>query len=341
MSEVLPVVSSAGLAETIESADFSSCSATIVGFGNMGRQYLKSLQGLGVRRIRVCSLSPDPLKELASLPDVERVAGGVQKLQCYPASDELGVVATPPAMLVAATERLAALGFRRLLVEKPVSLWSAEIGRLAASLEQQGVDTVCGYNRVAYPSFHEVRSRVSSEGGITSCSYTFTEIIKKNWPQRFEPETLARWGIANSMHVLAMAHGLIGLPKSWSSYRSGSFPWHPSGAVFTGSGISDQGIPFSCHADWGSTGRWSVEVYTRVASYRMCPLERVFRRASSFDERQEVSVTTFAPQLKAGILEQVAAMLSSDIRRLIPLLSLKKAAALTAYGEDLLGYSRS
>lgn len=341
ISEALPVASSAELAEAIKAVDFSRCAVTIIGYGNMGRQHLKALLRLGVRRIRVCSLSAHPLEELDGLSGVETVAGGVEKLQCEPAPDELGVVATPTAMLAAAAELLASLGFRRLLVEKPVSLWSSDIVRLARLLEHQGVEAVCGYNRVAYPSFHEVRSRVSAEGGATSCAYTFTEMVKEDWAQRFSSETLARWGIANSIHVIAMAHGLIGLPNSWSGYRSGSLPWHPTGAAFTGSGISGQGIPFACHADWGSTGRWSVEIHTPASSYRLCPLEQVFRRASQSGEWEELSVTAFAPQVKAGVLEQVAATLNSDIHRLIPLVSLQGAAALTAYAEDLFGYGKA
>jgi len=339
--KVLPLASSSGLADAIRAADFSSCAVTLVGFGNMGRHYFKALRKLGVGRIRVCSRSANPLEGLADLSGVEAVGGGVERLECDPPPDELGVVATPMAMLAGATQRLASLGFKRLLVEKPVSLWSSEIVRLFESLKHLGVEAVCGYNRVAYPSFHEVRSRVVADGGATSCTYTFTEMVNKEWTDRFDPETLARWGIANSMHVIAMAHGLIGPPDSWSSYRSGALPWHPTGVVFTGAGVSGQGIPFACHADWGSTGRWSVEIHTSQAGYRMCPLERVFKKTSQTGEWDEISVTSFDPQTKAGILEQTAAMLNPGVYRLVPLISLKEAAALTAYGEDLFGYGRS
>ena len=129
---------------------------------------------------------------------------------------------------------------------------------------------MCAYNRVAYPSFLEAYARASHEGGITSCTYTFTEMIKQDWPERFKPDELARWGIANSLHVMSMAHALIGLPQSWTGHQCGALPWHPAGSVFVGSGISKLGIPFSYHADWGSTGRWSVEVHTAVSSYRLC-----------------------------------------------------------------------
>jgi predicted dehydrogenase len=269
---------------------------------------------------------------------VETVADGFERLQHNPEPGELGIVATPTASLVAAAQRLASLGFHRLLIEKPVSLWSREIDCLSETLEQQGVETVCGYNRVAYPSFHEVRARAAREGGITSCTYTFTEMIKPDWPERFPPEELARWGIANSLHVISMAHGLIGMPAMWSGHRSGALPWHPTGTVFVGSGISDCDIPFAYHADWGSTGRWSVEVHTRFASYRLCPLERVYSKRSATGDWEEIPIVTFAPETKAGIVEQVAAMLSGEVLQLVPLVTIRQAGVLTKYAEELFGY---
>lgn len=331
-------VSSAELSAAIAETDFSQCAVTVVGYGTMGKHYVNALRALGVRAIRVCSRSAAPLEGLGAFEGIERIAGGVEHLACRPQPEELGIIATPTAHLITATRLLVSLGFRRLLIEKPVSLWSEEIARLAEDLDQQGVKACCAYNRLAYPSFHEVKARSADEGGITSCTYTFTEMIKPDWPQRFPAEELTRWGIANSLHVMSMAHGLIGLPSAWNAHRSGSLPWHPAGSVFVGSGVSDRGIPFAYHADWGSTGRWSVEVHTPLSSYRLCPLEQVLRRTSATGDWTQVPVTAFAPELKAGIAEQVAAMLNDELRAKIPLVSLPATASLTRYGEGLFGY---
>ena len=331
-------VSSAELASAIAAADFSGCAATVVGYGAMGTQYVKALQALGLHAIRVCSRSAGSLEALRGLEGIETLAGGFESLESFAQPDEVGIIATPIATLIPAVARLVSLGFRRLLIEKPVASSSGTIAQLAGELEQQGVEAACAYNRVAYPSFHEVKALAAQDGGITSCTYTFTEMIKPDWPMRYSSDELARWGIANSLHVISMAHGLIGLPGTWTGYRSGALPWHPTGAVFVGCGTSDQGLPFAYHADWGSTGRWSVEVHTRCSSYRLCPLERVFRRTSATSDWVEVPVRTFAPQVKAGMTEQVAAMLHPDLRAHLPLVSLRDAAALTSYGEDVFGY---
>ena len=326
------------LARRIASADFTGCTATVVGIGTMGKHFVAALRALGVPRIRIVSRSPKPLESFSRIPGIETVSCGVERLMCQPEPRELGIIATPTALLGSAAERLAALGFHRLLVEKPVSLWTEDLERLAERFERDGLEAYCAYNRIAYPSLLEVRARAAQEGGITSCAYTFTEMIKPDWPQRFPAEELARWGIANSLHVMSMAHGLIGWPSTWTGHRSGSLPWHPAGAVFVGSGVSERGVPFSYHADWGSTGRWSVEVHTPVSSYRLCPLEKVFRRTAATADWVELPVAAFAVELKTGIAEEVAAVLNEDVRASVPLISLRAAAALTRYGEAVFGY---
>lgn len=259
-------------------------------------------------------------------------------LDAPPRGDELCIVAVPTPGLIPAAEHMVKLGFRKLLIEKPVSFWSGQIKDLSETLNQTGVDAVCAYNRVAYPSFLEARHLAAQDGGITSGTYCFTEFTDRIGPEQFSAQELARWGIANSLHVLSMAHGLIGAPQDWDCRRTGAISWHPSGAVFVGNGHSQDGIPFSFHADWGSKSRWTVEFHTSQRSYRLCPLEQLFAKASATGDWEEIPVAAFDSNLKAGIAEQVAAALKPEIRELLPLISLGQAAVLTSFGEDLFGY---
>ena len=331
---------SESLAESLAHLDATGWSATVVGYGVMGRQYVAALRALGVRSVRVCARSASTLQELRGAADVEALSGGVESLNSRPRPSELGIVATPIPSLIPAAKRLAWLGFRRLLIEKPVALRSGDIERLTHELAQEGVEAWCAYNRAAYPSLQELRAWAEREGGITSCTYDFTERIKPEWPQRFPLDVLARWGIANSMHVISMAHALIGAPRTWQVHRTGQLSWHPSGSVFVGSGISERGMAFAYHADWGSAGRWAVEAHTAAASYRLCPLEQLVRRDRAAADWTEVPVRVWEPTVKAGLTEQVAAAMSPEIRHSLPLVSLEQAAALTRYAEDIFGYAR-
>ena len=330
---------SVDLAETITKGDFSDHTVTVVGYGNMGRQYVEALQRLKVGKIVVCSRSPEPLNELKNVSAVEVIGDGLEGLFGRVSEKELVVVSTPPDVLVSVSEELLNFGYRRMLIEKPVSLKADEIFRLDKSAERLDVLAVCGFNRVAFPSFVEVLGLCSREGGVTSFNYEFTELVKSDWTDRFPPQELARWGVANSMHVLSMAHGLGGFPLEWKSHRTGMLKWHPSGSIFVGSGISENGAAFSYHADWGSKGRWSVEVKTSESSYKLCPLERVFRKISGTGDYEEIPVTVFAPDIKPGLLEQVAAMLDDKTRTYVPLMSLNDAARLTQYAQSVFGYS--
>lgn len=329
----------AALADAIRATDFSGCSATVVGYGNMGRQFVAGLQQLGVKRIRVCSHPSPELERLRDKNGMTIYAAKVETLQVAPDPNELGIIALPIASLAGGAKHLASLGYRKLLIEKPVSLWSSEIEASLRSFEQQNVEAYCGYNRAAYPSLCEGLARAAEVGGITSCTYTFTEFIHKLDPSRYTRDEMTRWGIANSLHVMSMAHGFIGLPASWKAYRRGALSWHPSGAVFTGSGISQKDIPFSYHADWGSSGRWSVEIHTPGPSYRFCPLEKLLRRTTATSDWEDVPLATVAPDVKTGFLEQVAAVLSPPLRDFVGPYSLRDTLQLTRFGEDVFGYT--
>jgi predicted dehydrogenase len=329
--------SSAELAQWIRGGDYSHESATVVGYGNMGRHYLQALRALGVENIRLCSRSAGALAELQGQPGITVFSGGYENLQITPRPGELAIVATPTVHLVRAATFLLESGFKNLLIEKPVALRPAEIEGLAAAVEAKGARAACAYNRLAYPSFHEVQHRSTADGGITSCHYTFTEFVDRIGPDQFQPEDLRRWGIANSLHVLSMAHGLIGLPQTTSAFRNGAISWHPSGAVFVGAGISDRSIPFTYHANWGSTERWSVELHTAGASYRLCPLETVSRRTSFAGQWESLPLSSFSPSVKAGLAEEVAAMFKPETSP-IKLPDLRQAAELTRFAEKVFGY---
>ena len=126
-----PPVTSAELSAAMAACDLRGSAATVVGIGTMGKHYVAALHALGVPRVRLVSRSAGPLEAFSRVPGVETVPGGVERLTCRPEPDELGIIATPTAMLLPAAERLASLGFRHLLIEKPASLWSDDIERLA------------------------------------------------------------------------------------------------------------------------------------------------------------------------------------------------------------------
>ena len=105
---------------------------------------------------------------------------------------------------------------------------------------------------------------------------------------------------------------LIGMPKTLTSYQSGSLNWHPSGSIFVGSGISENDIPFSYNADWESAGRWGIEVKTKENTYRLIPLEGLFVCHKKSVEWKEILLDISYPDIKREIAEEIAAMLTDE-----------------------------
>ncbi len=332
-------VSAEDLRKRIAAGDFSTRAAMVVGYGNMGRQFVTALERLGVCSIRVCSQGEAGTRDLPG-KGIAVFSGGYERWDGKALPGEVLILALPVQKLVEAAMYFENRGFRRMLIEKPVSLWASAIERLDEFLKSRDVDAICGYNRVAYPSFAEVRSRAAAEGGITSCHYSFTELVNRIRIPNFHPLELERWLIANSLHVLSMAHGLIGMPQKWHGEHSGSaVAWHPAGSVFVGAGVTDQAIPFTYRADWGSTDRWWIEINTAVSSYRLCPLEEAYRRTSSMGNWEQIPVDTLAPEIKTGFVEQVAALLHEGVREAVPVISMRRAFELTRFAEQIAGYS--
>ena len=75
--------------------------------------------------------------------------------------------------------------------------------------------------------------------------------------------------------MVDLAFNLGGIPKELSSFTAGSLDWHPSAAVFSGAGISENGAPFNYRANWESAGRWGVEVLTKEHKLILRPMEKL------------------------------------------------------------------
>lgn len=332
-------LSSEQIANQIAHTDFSQSSATIIGYGLMGKEYLKALQALKVGNIRVYTRNPIQLSRSDSLQNAKFIYGDLDSLRTDPSGTELGIIAIPIPMLSSMAIKLCDLGFKRLLIEKPVALSSDKIQRLSDTLDSRKVSAWSGYNRLSYPAFHELKSLVHREGGVTSCSYSITELVNDNWQIRFSREELKRWGISNTLHVISMAHGLIGLPNHWASYKAGELDWHSSGSIFVGSGTSINSTPFSYHGDWSSKGRWGINIYTKRSSYKLCPLEELQHRENPLKDWQSKPISTYDSSIKAGVLEQTASALCSDSVMGNTLLSMKDTQLLTAFAENIFGYT--
>ena len=314
---------------------FDNKKTLIIGGGEIAKQYALALLKYDISDITIISNTGKNISAFCDENNITLLKGGFEKHLPNVTKMDLVVVTTPIPLLINATKLALDNGQDNILIEKPGSLYSDELSSLSKNYPDQRIRIA--YNRLVYPNFHKLKKLTNSEGGITSCRFTFTEWLDRIDFEKDEPEVYQRWGISNSLHVISMVFDLIGLPKEITSKQSGKTSWHDSGSIFTGNGISENNIPFSYHADWGSGGRWGIEIFTKVNSYFLIPLEELAVCPKYTGKIESVEFQTAFPDIKLGIPEEIAIMLDNPPH--IDLTTLEQASELNKITEKIMGYS--
>jgi predicted dehydrogenase len=328
--------------EQVKVKSFKQKKVAILGAGFMAKEYFKALSAFGIKDVLVVSRTERSAEEWKTNFGSECISGGFLgdnglDRERY----DLVIVATPVHVLKVAAEHAVKREQGNVLVEKPGSLYSSDLEEWARVLDRNEARVRIAFNRLTYPSFLQLKDIVEEEGGITSCRYMFTEWLHTiNFKNNIE-DVYRRWGIANSLHVISMAHALIGMPKTMTTYRSGKLDWHPVGERFSGSGVTDRDVLFSYHADWNSAGRWGVEIMTRKNAYRLIPLEKLFRCSKGSVNWEPVGFETAFPGIKEGVAEEVAVMLDAELETVVPLIGPAAAGDFVKLAESIFGYTPS
>jgi predicted dehydrogenase len=146
---------------------------------------------------------------------------------------------------------------------------------------------------------------------------------------------LARWGIANSSHVIDLFLHLAGSPARIATERSGALDWHPSGAVFSGAGETETGALFSYAATWSGAGRWGLEVTTAHRKLVLRPLESLAEQETGSFTLRDVALEPEPAETKPGLVAEVRAFLAGDDPRLCTIHEALRTLQVTA---EICGY---
>ena len=322
--------------KNIGSLNFESKSVLIIGGSDLVNQYILALTKLKVKDITVIAKTGKKINEVSKKVGTKVHTGGFEENLGKMDKMDLVVVAPDIPLIISAANLAIENGQTNILIEKPGSLYPEELLSLKEKIGSQIVRVA--YNRLVYPNLHKLKELVEEEGGITSCRFTFTERISVIDFEKYKPEVYNRWGISNSLHVITMAMELIGMPREIFPRKYGGLDWHKVGNIFVGTGISEKNIPFSYHADWGSGGRWGIEVNTKENSYQLIPLEEIYACKKNTGNWTKVQFNSAFPDVKQGIAEEVAIMLSSNEKEKSMLPSLEKAIEYVKLGERIFGY---
>jgi predicted dehydrogenase len=294
----------------------------------MAAEHVRALLAHGVPadEIVVAARRLDRAEQLAA-------SHGVRAVVLDEARAPTAIVAVAEDALVSVANALFERGATRMLVEKPGALSSAELRGLAT---HDGV--FVAYNRRFYPSVIRARELVEQDGGAIGVSFDFTEVerlVLADAERRGLPDSvLERWGVANSLHVIDLAFFLAGDPVELTAERSGSLPWHPAGARFSGAGSTERGALFAYIATWDGAGRWSVEVTTGARRLVLRPLEELQEQLRGSFELRGVEVGG-NDGAKPGLAGQLSAFLAQDTRFLC---AVPEAVARLELAERMFGY---
>ena len=304
----------------------------------MGKEFPKALLAMNILNFTIVTASEGTAMDCRSTFGCRTISGGYQTAVLEGDIYDLVIIATPIHEQIPAIRHVIYCGNTNILVEKPCSVYSNELHTLADELQDSGVRVRIGYNRRSYPNVWKLKEMAEADGGITSCRYTFTELLHTIIFSNNRSNVYERWGITNSLHVISTALFLIGMPSELSTYHLGGLSWHRSASRFVGAGMTEKSIPFSYHADWDSAGRWGIAVMTPKNAYRLIPLEQLYRCQKGTFDWELIETSPAFPDVKQGVAEEIAIMFYPELEQSIPLVNLHNAAEYTKLAEQIFGY---
>lgn len=249
----------------------------LIGSGQMAESYIEVLKKMEVEFL-VIGRGEASATNIEAKHGVKVVKGGLDNfLKSQPSKSSHAIISVGVEQLYSCCSLLLNYGIQNILTEKPGALNLQEIGELAKLNKKNKANVSIAYNRRFYSSVLKAEEIIAQDGGILSFNFEFTEwshIIEKAEKPR---EVFENWIMANSSHVIDLAFYLGGWPKTLNCLSKGknTLGWHPSSAIFVGSGESDKGALFSYSSNWISPGRWVVEVMTPKHRLYFKPMEQL------------------------------------------------------------------
>ncbi len=304
----------------------------VIGSGKMGKAFAEGLSYLGVKDVTIIGHSEENVSNLCRKFGYKPLHGGYEKHLSTLEKKDLVIICTPIMKLLPAATMAIESNQANILIEKPASIDPDELYSFNEKLSNQNVRIA--YNRLMYPSLKKLHELIIKDGGATSCHFSFSELLDRINFSNNPSIVYDRWGICNSLHVISVVFDLLGLPNSMSALQTGKLPWHESGSVFVGSGITEKNIPFSYNSSWEVDGRWFIEVTTKKNHYRLMPLEELYYKNSS-QEWKNIPVSMKYGNTKLGICEEILAMFNKNNTNLP---TLKEGIKLIQIAAKIFGY---
>ncbi|EAU41010.1 Predicted dehydrogenase [Fulvimarina pelagi HTCC2506] len=284
----------------------------LIGAGPMAEAYVRVLEALDCE-FRIVGRSEISAAQLEARTGREVERGGLEAAIIKYGSPVGAIVSTSIETLSANAIALMESGCSRILVEKPAGLNGDEIRRLGSVWKGFNSKLYVAYNRRFYASVDHLCQLVAADGGVKLVNFDFSELSERVSVLEKSPLIKSNWFLANSTHVVDLAFYIAGTPVGrFNATTSGELDWHPTSSRFAGSGESTKGALFSYAANWGTPGRWGLEVHSVHRRFLLRPMEQLWEIHSAFEPPVEIEIDDRYDRLfKPGVLQQVKAFLST------------------------------
>lgn len=296
------------------SDNLNSTKVVVFGTGEMGQEYVKILNDLGVL-FSVVGNSEEGCERFYKETGIHAIPRGVEGWKDNSEADEdYAIIAVNVEGLSGMALSMMDSGIRNILIEKPGGLNLAQIKQVNDRANNSGSNVYVAYNRRFYASVLKAREIIIQDGGVKNFVFEFTE-----WPhlipEKITENVKQKWFLANSSHVADTAFFLGGTPTEITSYVAGSCDWHPAATIFSGAGITENGSLFSYHANWLAPGRWGVEVITDCHRLIFKPLEELQIQNNGELSLHNVELDdSLDRKYKPGLYHQVYNFLSNNTK---------------------------
>ena len=303
-----------------------SMKVLLVGSGLMAKEYVKVLEGLNAP-FDVVGRSDASAQAFTAETGHKVYTGG---LEAFVRSADIGVyshfiVATNVTSLYGNVECLLQAGAKGILVEKPCVLAEEQLNSLCSLASVKQADVFIAYNRRFFASVLKAKEIIEQDGGLEMVKFDFTEWSHIIETLEKDPLEKERWLLANSTHIIDLAFFFAGKPVELSTYVEDGLAWHLAGKIFTGAGKSETGVLFSYGSDWGSAGRWWLELFTKERKLSLCPVEQLNETLKGTVVEKAVEIDdSLDKQYKPGVFLQVEAFLGKNDSQLLDLHGLNK-----------------
>lgn len=305
----------------------------------MAQDYIKILSELK-QNFSVIGRGKRSASQCRNVTTCSVITGGLDNfLLTNPEICSHAIIAVGVEKLYEITKILLEYGVKRILVEKPGALRGQQFEELCNLSKKLQASVFVAYNRRFFVSVLEAQKIIEDDGGVTSFNFEFTEwsnVIKTLDKAEGVKEN---WFLSNSTHVVDLAFYLGGRPSKISTFVTGGLDWHPSGSIFSGAGITENGALFSYQANWESAGRWGVEILTKKHRLILRPMEKlqIQTRGSIAIEFADVDYgadTDFKP----GLLLQTRKFLSDHYENMC---SIEEQARMFTIYSDIANYGKN